>query len=320
MNTAADPLVVADYDTDRLSSGYRYDEARATRPERFFADCLVHVKSSKFVRAGRPFDLQPWQRDISRAIFGWVDGDGNRRFRTVYVEVARKNGKTSFAAGVALYMLYTDSEDGAEIYCAACDREQAGLLHGVAAGMVTRNPTFSGVSRIIPSTKRITYKDSWFRALPADAHSSHGFNPHLVIADEVHAWRTRDLWDVLLTGTGSRAQPLIMAITTAGYDRNSLCWELHQYAIGVRDGVIDDPTFLPVVYGVEEGDNWEDEEIWKKANPNWGISVNPEYLRQEYRRAKETPAYQNTFRRLHLNQWTSQRTRWLDMTKWRACA
>jgi hypothetical protein len=120
---------------------------------------------------------------------------------------------STFCAGVALYTLYADGEDGAECYCAACDREQAGLLHGIASGMVTRNASLNGVSRIIPSTKRITYKDSYFRALPADAHSSHGFNPHLIVADEVHAWKQRDLWDVLLTGTVSRAQPIVMAIT-----------------------------------------------------------------------------------------------------------
>jgi phage terminase large subunit-like protein len=313
------PTDIAGFDPTRLGGGFRYDRERAERPENFFHDCLVHVKSSRFVKASTPFELQPWQRDITRSLFGWVDRDGNRRFRTVYIEIPRKNGKSTFCAGVALYTLYADGEDGAECYCAACDREQAGLLHGIASSMVTRNPSLSGVSRIIPSTKRITYKDSYFRALPADAHSSHGFNPHLIVADEVHAWKSRDLWDVLLTGTVSRAQPIVMAITTAGWDRLSLCWELHQYAEGVRDGKIDDPTFLPVLYGADLSDDWRDEKVWKRANPNYGVSVNPDYLRQECKRAQETPAYENTFRRLHLNQWTSQKTRWIQSERWRGC-
>jgi len=313
-------MQLAGFDPERLSEGYYFDAQLAERPVEFFETCLTHVKSSRFVKAHSPFRLEQWQADTLRTMFGWLDQDGNRRFRTTYVEIPRKNGKTTWCAGIALYMLFCDGEDGAECYCAACDREQAGLLHGIAAGMVRNNATLSGVSRTIPSTKRITYKQSYFRAIPADAHSSHGFNPSLIIADEVHAWRTRELWDVLLTGTVSRAQPLTMAITTAGYDRNSLCWELHQYATGVRDGTIQDPTFLPVVYGAAEDDDWESEEVWRKANPNYGISVNPDYLRQECMRAKETPGYQNTFRRLHLNQWTSQKTRWLDMDKWRACA
>ena len=157
-----------------------------------------------------------------------------------------------------------------------------------------------------------------YKVLSAEAYSKHGLNAHGIIFDELHAQPSRDLWDVLTTSTGARRQPLVVAITTAGWDRNSICWEQHEYAERVRDGIIEDPAFLPVLYNAE-GLDWQSPEAWAKACPSLGVTVQPEFLAAECKRAQETPGYQNTFRRLYLNEWTQQADRWLDMATWDEC-
>jgi phage terminase large subunit-like protein len=167
--------------------------------------------------------------------------------------------------------------------------------------------------------KRIVYKDSFLRAIPANEGGSHGFNSHFIAGDELHAWPGRDFYDVLHTSTGAREQPLEIYITTAGYDRNSICYEVYKYACQVRDGAIDDAAFLPVIYEIGEDDDYTNPTVWPKANPNLGVSISLEYLAREVAKARENPAYENTVRRLHFDQWTSQESRWLQMEKWRAC-
>jgi phage terminase large subunit-like protein len=302
-------------------SGYTFDAARAKKAVDFFPLILRHVKNSKFTKANSPFALQEWQKLIIALLFGVIDSEGNRRFKTAYVEVPRKNGKTTISAGIGLYGLFADGEDGAECYCAASTRDQASLLFDVAAGMVRKSKTLSQGSRIKDSVKRIIYKDSYLRAVSSDAHSLHGLNSHVVVADEIHAWTMggHELWDVLSTGCASRAQSIMLGITTAGFDQTSKCWELHQYAKGVRDGTIEDATFLPIIYGAEVDDDWQDPDVWAKANPNLGVSIPIEYLKQRCLAAKANPSFENSFRRLHLNQWTSQRSRWIQMEAWDKC-
>jgi len=289
------------------------------------ADAAIKfISALKFTKgewAGRPFILQPWQKKFIRKLFGYVNKDGTRRYRTAYLEIPRKNGKSELAAAIALYLLFADGEPGAEIYSAAADREQASLVFNAAATMVRKSKSLSKISRIIDSQKRIVFykKNSFYRAISSEAYSKHGFNTHAVVYDELHVAPNRDLWDTLQTSMGARRQPLMLAITTAGYDRNSICWEVHEYARQVRDGVIKDPSFLPVIYSADPEDDWTDEKVWAKANPNLGVTIKLDFLRQECQRAKEIPAYQNTFRRLYLNQWTQQDTRWIDMEAWREC-
>ena len=289
------------------------------------ADAAIKfISALKFTKgewAGRPFILQPWQKKFIRKLFGYVNKDGTRRYRTAYLEIPRKNGKSELAAAIALYLLFADGEPGAEIYSAAADREQASLVFNAAATMVRNSKSLSKISRIIDSQKRIVFykKNSFYRAISSEAYSKHGFNAHAVVYDELHVAPNRDLWDTLQTSMGARRQPLMLAITTAGYDRNSICWEVHEYARQVRDGVIKDPSFLPVIYSADPEDDWTDEKVWAKANPNLGVTIKLDFLRQECQRAKEIPAYQNTFRRLYLNQWTQQDTRWIDMEAWREC-
>lgn len=297
-----------------------YSAKAAARAVKFFERALVHVKGQW---AGERFGLMDWQkRDIIEPLFGTLRPDGLRQYRTCYVEVARKNGKSSIAAGIALYLLFADAEQGAEVYSAAADREQASIVFNLAAEMVRRSQVLSANCRVVDSTKRIIVPGtaSFYRAIPADAAGSHGFNASGIVLDEAHVQPNRDLYDALATSIGARRQPIIFVITTAGYDRNSLCWELHDYALRVRRGIIDDPTFLPVLYAADESDDWRLPATWTKANPGMGETVSEEYLAGEAKRAEEVPAYQNAFRRLHLCQWTQQETRFLDIAKWDACA
>jgi len=239
---------------------------------------------------------------------------------------------SELAAAVVLKLLCADGETGAEVYGAAADRSQASKVFDAAAQMVRQSPALSARCRIVESTKRIVYRPtaSVFRALSADVKTKHGMNIHGVVADELHAWegrRGRALWSVLTQGaTAARLQPLTFIITTAGNTRNSVCWEVHEYARKVkmfRDGKpggIDDPTFLPVLYGLDETDDWHDEANWAKANPSLGHTLTLEALRSEYRRVREIPSLQNDFRQLRLNQWVSQVTRFLPMDLWNATA
>lgn len=283
---------------------------------------IEHLKHTKGKWAGVPFIMPPWQRRIIEEIFGLVNRDGTRQVRTAYVEIPRKNGKSELAAGVALKLLFADDEEGAEIYGAAKDRDQASVVFNVAAQMVRKSPALMKRCEIIDSQKRIVVPrtGSFYRAIPADAAGSHGFNASGIIFDELHTQPNRELWDVLTTSSGARSQPLTFAITTAGYDRNSICWEQHLYAEQVLKGVIDDPTFYAVVYAAPEDADWRDERVWYACNPALGDFRNIDEMRTMARKAEQVPALQNTFRRLYLNQWTSQEKRWLDLAAWDATA
>lgn len=293
-----------------------YDAEAAERVVGFFERCLVFTKG---VKAKDPFRLERWQQDIVKTLFGWKRPDGTRRYREGYIAVPRKNGKSTFIAGIANYMLFCDGEQGAELYCAASDREQASLVFSSAANMIRNSEYLNSICKIRDSTKRIIYKGSFLRAIPANEGGSHGFDSHFIVGDELHAWYGREFHDVLHTSTGARSQPLELYITTSGYDRNSICWEKHTYASQVRDKKVIDPTFFPAIWQADEADDWTSEDVWRKANPNLGVSISLDYLAKECEKAKANPRYENTFRRLHLNQWTSQDARWLQIDRWRSC-
>lgn len=284
-----------------------------------FINKLTHTKG-KFART--PFNLRAWQEDPVRKLFGTIQYDGLRQIRTSLWMLPRKNGKTELFAALALKGLLADDEVGAEVYSAAGDRDQASLVFNVAAEMVRNDPRLSEMCEIVESQKRIIHRKSGsiYRAISSEAYTKHGFNASMVVADEVHAWPNRELWDVLATSMGARSQPLMLAISTAGYDRHSLLWELYDYACKVRDGVIDDPTFLPVIYEADKDADWLDEAVWHQANPALGDFRSLEEMRIAANRAKEIPAQENAFRRLYLNQWTEQAERWIDMAAWDACA
>ena len=272
--------------------------------------------------AGQPFCLRPWQeKKIIRPLFSVDPATGRRRYRTCLLMMPRKNGKTELAAALALDGLLFDGELGAQVYSAAADKDQASLCFNVAAAMVRAEPDLAAVCDIIDSQKRIVHpkSGSFYRAISAEAYSKHGFNASRVIYDELHAAPTRELWDVLASSTGARAQPLVIAISTAGYDRHSILWELYQHAKKVQETPSLDPTFLSVIYEAPADADWTDERVWRKCNPALGDFRSLEELRAACQRAQEIPAQENTFRRLYLNQWTEQAVRWITLDAWDRC-
>ncbi len=216
-------------------------------------------------------------------------------------------------------MLFADQEPGAEVVSAAADTEQAALVYDVAKQIVVNNNQLNKLARTYKRSMVVYRSASKYMVLSADAFTKHGKNLSGIIFDELHAQPTRELVDVLTTSTSARAQPLTVYLTTAGYDRNSICWEKHEYARRLLDGSIEDFRFYPVIFAAGKDDDWTSEEVWYKANPNLGISKSLEYMRAECEKAKKEPAYENTFKRLELNIWTEQDIRWMPMTAWEKC-
>jgi phage terminase large subunit-like protein len=278
---------------------------------RFFEENLTHSKGEM---GGKPFLLEPWQRDYVAKLFGTMNGDV-RKFRTSLLAIPRKNGKSTLCAGIALKLMF-DGEPGAEIYSCAADRDQARLVFEMAKVCVENSPKLRSRLRVFRNSIVREDTHTTYKALSAEAFTKHGLNAHGIIFDELHAQPDRELWDVMTTSTGARRQPLCVAITTAGYDRKSICWEIWRYALAVRDGAIKDETFLPAIYAADPADDWTTEATWRKANPNLGVSVKLDDLRVRCKRAQDMPSEENTFKRLHLNMWTEQDTRFLQMSHW----
>lgn len=287
-----------------------YDEAKANHAVRFIEN-LSHTKGKW---AGKRFWLLPWQEQIIRDIFGVVKEDGNRQFRTAYIEIGKKNGKSELAAAVALYLLFADGEPSAEVYGAAADRQQASIVFDVANQMVKQTPALLKRSKIMAATKRIVnYANAgYYQVLSAEVGSKHGISPSGIILDEVHAQPNRKLYDVLTKGSGdAREQPLFFLITTAGTDKESICYELHTKAKDILDGRKIDHTFYPVVYGLTDEDDWQKEENWYKANPSLGQTIQIDRVRDAYHDALQNPAEENVFKQLRLNMWVASLTRFI---------
>ena len=296
-----------------------FDEAKAQRAVEFIR-CLKHTKGRW---RGQAFDLLPWQETIIRDVFGTVKEDGFRQYNTAYVEIPKKNGKSELAAGVALYMTCGDNEWGAEVYGCASDRQQASIVFDVAVDMVEQCPALKRRIKPVMSVKRLVYKptNSFYQVLSAEAYTKHGLNVHAVIFDELHSQPNRELFDVMTKGSGdARTQPLFFLITTAGTDRHSVCFEQHQKAEDILCGRKVDPTFYPVIYGAADDADWTSEEVWYRANPSLGYTIDIGKVRNACLSARDNPAEENIFRQLRLNQWVKQSTRWMQMEKWDACA
>lgn len=295
--------------------GLWFDDAAAQRALKM---CTV-VHHSKGEWAGQTFVPQPWEEFIIASLFGWKRADGMRRFRRAYIEVPRKNGKSFLGAFVGNYLLVADNEPGAEIYSVATTLPQARIVHTEAARMVQASPILRREIKKFKDNLNVESTHSKYEPLGGDSDVLDGLNVHGAIIDEIHAHKTRGVVDILDTATGARRQPLIFEITTAGYDRFSVCWEHHDWSRQILDGLVTDDTWFAFIAAAEEGDDWTSPATWEKANPNYGISVKPEDLRIKCARAQKIPAEQNTFKRLHLNLWTEQDERWIDLEQWRAC-
>lgn len=318
------------YDPFLQADGCWFDAEKASYYIDFIETCCTHIEG---VLAGKPFLLELWQKAIVGNLFGWYKQDflnrTVRRYRKAFIYVARKNGKSPMAAAIANAVMFCDDEIGQQNYCAAADRDQASIVFRHMKGMIEAEPEMNGRVTIYATTKTVERSDtnSYMKVLSADANTKHGGNSHLIIVDELHAQPNRELVDVLQTSMASanRLQPLMIYITTADYDRPSICNEEHDYAIAVRDNKGDktqagyDPSYLPAIYELQKEDDWTDEQQWTKANPNLGVSVSLDYLRGEVKKARENPIYENTVRRLHLNTRTEQAVRCIPMDAWDAC-
>lgn len=286
-----------------------YDKKKADRAVTFIEN-LCHTKGKW---AGTPFWLLPWQEQLIRDIFGIVKPDGNRQFRTAFVEICKKVGKSELAA-VALYLLYADNEPSAEVYGAAADRQQASIVFDVAKQMVEMSPALMKRSKLMGATKRIVnYSNAgYYQVLSAEVGGKHGFSMSGLVFDEIHTQPNRQLYDVLTKGSSdARQNPLHFIITTAGNDRHSIAYELHTKAVDILEGRRVDPTFYPVVYGLKDDEDWEDEANWYKVNPSLGYTVDIERLRDAYREAKQNPADEIIFKWLRCNMWVSSTVAWI---------
>ncbi len=298
--------------------GAWFDAAAADAACAFFPTYLRHTEAEW---AGRPFELQRWQRDdVIRPLFGWKRADGTRLYRQCYLEVGRKNGKTELAAGVALLALLGDGEYGGQGYSAAVDKDQAKIVFHKAGVMVGLSEQLAEQIEVFKTSLYCAELMASFKPLSSTPASKHGFSPSVAVADEVHEWPSGELQDVIHKGMAARRQPLEFFTTTAGQLGRGYGWELHRYALQVRDGIIEDPTFLPVIYAADEDDDWTDERTWAKANPNLGVSIKLDFLRAEFAKARLLPRLENEFKRYHLNLWTEQQTRWLPLEDWDACS
>lgn len=297
---------------------FHFDEDKAARAEYFFSS-LTHTIGKW---RGRPWSWIPWQRELTREMFGWVDADGFRKYRSVFVAIPKKNGKTDYASGVGGFLTMADNEPGAEVYSAAADREQAARSFNVFAQMCRQSDELSRRTRIIDSQKKIIIpaSNSMWKVLSTEVNTKHGANISGLVFDELHAQPNRELYDILTVGTGAaRAQPLHFVITTAGTDRNSICYDVWDYARKVARGDIDDPRVLSLIFELGEGEDWENPDNWAKVNPSLGHIFDLETIRDEYKDARKSPVDENRFRQLRLNQWVRSEVRWINLSDWHDC-
>ena len=281
-----------------------------------------HVKGA-WAKAGLLLQLEDWQCFVNTTAFGWVHIEtGYRRFRVVYIEVPRKNAKTTLSAPVALYMLTLDGEQGAEIVAAATKKDQAKIVFNIAKSMVQKSEAFRTEFGVIARAHTILCleNDAYFAAIDSRGSTQDGANLHFDLNDELHAWKGRELYGVLETAMGSRAQPLIWNITTAGADTSGVCYEQRSYLVKVLKGVIKDETIFGVIYSIDEGDDIYAEATWRKANPNYDVSVLPQDMIAMAHKARNNPKSRSEFRTKRLNVWENAAEAFFDIDAWNACA
>lgn len=299
---------------DLSDDQYIFDVESAERVLNFFPDFVRHVKGKL---SGQPYELSDWESFILINLFGFKMKDTKlRRFRTAYIEVARKNSKSTFCSGIALYMTAFDQEGGAEVYSAATTRDQARIVFGDAQTMIKKSAPLSKVFGVHKLNIHHVKSASKFEPLSSDAGTLDGLNIHCSILDEVHAHKTREVWDVVETATGAREQPLLLAITTAGFNKQGVGYEQREYVTKVLSGIADDNTYFGIIYTLDEDDDPFDQDTWIKANPNLGRSKKLDDMVRLAKKAQEMPAARNNFLTKHLNVWVNAETAWLDMARW----
>lgn len=323
---STEPLLLSTRGQVRPEGDY-FDEGAAQAAVDFFP----LMKHTQGPLAGQPFELAPEQEWLVREAFGWYRASGLRRYREVYVEVGRGNGKSQLGAGVGGKLLYADGEASPEVTGAAKDRPQATIVLQRLQAMVRTNPDLVKRSQLLRKSIRNRRNSGEYRAASADVGGAWGGAPHGIVFDEVHTQPNRDLWDALTTGLGKRAQPMVWGLTTAGWDKESLCWEKHELVRQVAEGTIDLPDFLGVVWAAPEDADWTDPAVWQQANPMLSLpgsdrtpsgalaAISYDFMAAECAKALASPPFQNTFRTMYLSQWVGQEVRYLPMEHWDAC-
>jgi len=296
------------------------DKAKAERVYAFFEKVLKHSKGQT---AGQPFLLLPWQRYVLGEIFGRLKPDGTRQYRQAYIEIPKKNGKSTLLAGISLYALLADGEAGGECYGAASDREQAGIIYREAASMVRSSPALSKVLEVLDSRKTIIHKasNSFYRVLSADAFRAEGLNISCLLFDELHAQRgDRRLWDALRYGGAARRQPLVLSITTAGeFNKTHLWWEQHDYAERCMADPTFDPNFFGCIYAADREDDWQSPKVWHKANPSLGETISEESFAADCHEAANSATKLSSFLRYRLNVPTTTDVKWVRPDQIETC-
>jgi len=295
-----------------------FSEISASHVVKFFEKYLSHSKGEW---AGQSLILEPWEKFILYNIFGWKNENGLRRFRTGYIECGRKNGKSLLLSGIGSYCFLADGEEGGEVYSAAVKLKQAEIVFGEAKKMIKKSSVLSQMVTFFKTNMSVEKTGSKFEPVVSESETLDGLNISCGLIDELHAHPNRDLWDVFETATGARRQPLQVAITTAGFDRDTVCWTVHDYTEKILERVIDDDSFFGVIYAIdiEDKDKWEDESLWIKANPNLGVSVKLDDLQRKAKRAKEIPSQLNAFLQKHLDVWTEAAEIWIPLEIWDTC-
>lgn len=300
-----------------------YFDAASVALDFAFIESLTLTKSTR-TGAPEPFRMMPFQRKLIGNLLGWKRKDGRRLYRTGFLTVARKNTKTQTVAALGLDLLVMDPEPYQEIYAAAKTSEQSEKLYLAASEMVMAHEELPDILQVTPYKKEIRNKlnGSLFKALSSEGKAKHGSNPSTILYDEFHVWgaREEELRKALRTGRGARRQPLEVYLTTAGVDEETMCYREYEYAKHVMAGIIEDPTYFPMIYEVPKDADWADKSLWPLANPALGVSVNLDILEEDFLRALNSPHLQTEFRQLYLNQWVNSKSTWIPLSRWDACS
>lgn len=307
--------ILPGYDPYAQAGDCHFDEAIARHHVEFVETCCTF---SQGARTGQPFILEDWEKAIIANLHGWRKPDGRRRYRNAFVFVGRGNGKSELAAAEICDALFLDHEPGAQIYSAAGKRDQTRFVFDPVKKMILACPQMRTRAKIYKHA--IVVGDRSYRSISREATTEHGGSTQFVVVDELHSHADRALLDVLETSMVKRRDPMMICLSTSDFEReDSPCNQLHDYACKVRDNLIVDPAFLPAIYQAEQEDDWTDPEVWRKANPNLGVTIEEAALAELCEKAKHQPEFECEFKRLHLNIRTAQAVRVLPIEKWDTC-
>lgn len=309
--------LIPGYDAWRSVGDCYFDADRANWAINFIENCC---KYSNARWAGQPFMLQPWQVAFVGNLFGWINPDGNRRYRKALLFTPKKQGKSELLSAIALYLLFADGEPSPEIVSAAANAEQARKVFEAATKMISLEPELSSRAEVLKTSIRYPAQAGSYKVINSAAKTKHGGNLSAAIIDELFAIEDPALVDALETSTAARSQPLILYLTTAGDNPETVGGEIYEYACKVRDAIFDDQSFLPVIYEAPKDADIGSPVTWRKAAPNLGVTVSEDVYAKEYQEAKTTPRKMNVFRQFRLNQWVESASSWISLADWSSCS